>query len=334
MNTDLAEWVLKAFDEVCSICTPDFMTFAEDMSYNHGPMLSRELFDEFLAPYYRRVVPRLWEGGILPVIDSDGDVTEPAHWFEEAGLGGILPLERQAGVDIARLREEHPRMRFIGHFDKMVMHKGEAAIRAEFERLLPTAAKGGYLIGCDHQTPPQVSYEDYLLYVRLFREYAEEAGRLSRELDETGGSGTAPRAPGERVGSEESRFGLLRPRHSFVLNPFTDVRFTRCPQCGVKTRIRKLGLLVHVEQFGLIVQGKTCRLCTTCDLLIVHQDELEAQLGTALEEKAPEAVGSDYLVLGTVERKTWRRGIREALPLEEILRSTADFASYVRLEQV
>ena len=35
------------------------MTFAEDMSYNHGPMLSKALFDEFLAPYYRRLVPRL-----------------------------------------------------------------------------------------------------------------------------------------------------------------------------------------------------------------------------------------------------------------------------------
>lgn len=180
INSDLAEWQLKIIDEVASICRPDFMTFAEDLSYNHGAMLSRELFDEFLAPYYRKVIPRLKEYGIISFIDSDGDVTEPAAWFEDAGLEGIMPLERQAGVDIARLRREHPRLRFIGHFDKLTMNKGEAAMRAEFERLLPTAAKGGFIIGCDHQTPPAVSYEDYKLYIRLFREYAERAGRLSQ----------------------------------------------------------------------------------------------------------------------------------------------------------
>jgi hypothetical protein len=179
MNADLAEHSVRVIDELCSVCAPDFMTFAEDMSYNHGPMLSKALFDEFMAPYYAKVVPHLEKHGVLPVVDSDGDVTEAAPWFEEAGIGGIVPLERQAGVDVAKLREAHPEMRFIGCFDKMTMSRGEAAMRAEFERLLPVASKGGLIVGCDHQTPPGVSYDDYELYLRLFREYAEEAGRVS-----------------------------------------------------------------------------------------------------------------------------------------------------------
>ena len=42
-------------------------TIAEDMSYNHGPMISRKLFDEFVAPYYRWLIPRLQEFDILPI---------------------------------------------------------------------------------------------------------------------------------------------------------------------------------------------------------------------------------------------------------------------------
>jgi uroporphyrinogen-III decarboxylase len=145
------------------------------MSYNNGPMLSEGLFDEFMLPYYHKLLPRIHERGTISIIDSDGDISVPAYWFERAGLQGILPLERQAGVDIARLRRDHPRMRFIGHYDKMVMNKGEAAIRGEFERLLPTARQGGFLISCDHQTPPGVSLKDYEIYVRLFREYAVRA---------------------------------------------------------------------------------------------------------------------------------------------------------------
>ena len=162
------------------------MTFAEDLSYNNGPMLSQAQFEEFLAPYYRRVIPALRKLGVIPLVDSDGDIFKPAAWFEAAGIDGILPLERQAGVDIAQLRAAYPKMKFIGHFDKMIMNKGEVALRAEFERLLPVAQRGGFLISCDHQTPPGVSLEDYRLYLRLFREYAtrsragEVAGLVSQ----------------------------------------------------------------------------------------------------------------------------------------------------------
>lgn len=181
INTDLADYHLRLIEEACAMAAPDFMTFAEDMSYNHGPMLSRAKFDEFMKPYYDRVVPAVKSHGILAIIDSDGDITTATKWFEDAGLDGILPLERQSGVDVAGLRQAHPRMRFVGAFDKMVMWRGEQAMRREFERLLDVAAGGGLVIGCDHQTPPGVSYKDYQLYLCLSHEYAEKAGRLSQK---------------------------------------------------------------------------------------------------------------------------------------------------------
>ena len=138
-------------------------------------MLSKDLFDEFMRPYYETLLPNIREVGTLAIIDSDGDISTPASWFESAGLQGILPLERQAGVDIARLREEHPKMRFIWHFDKMTMNKGEDVMRAEFERVLSTATKGDFIPACDHQTPPGVSLDDYKLYLSLFAEYADKA---------------------------------------------------------------------------------------------------------------------------------------------------------------
>jgi uroporphyrinogen-III decarboxylase len=55
------------------------------------------------------------------------------------------------------------------------MKHGEAAMRREFERLLPTMRTGGFIPSVDHQTPPDVSIETYRLYVRLLREYARTA---------------------------------------------------------------------------------------------------------------------------------------------------------------
>jgi len=175
INEDIAEFNLKAIERVASILTPDFMTYAEDMSYNNGPMLSEAMFDEFLLPYYDMQVPALKKRGIKVIIDSDGDISEALPWFLRAGADGILPLERQAGVDLNALREKFPNVLFLGHFNKMCMSHGEEAMRAEFERLLPVLKQGGFLLSVDHQTPPGVSLEQYLTYVRLYKEYAEKA---------------------------------------------------------------------------------------------------------------------------------------------------------------
>ena len=157
--------------------TPDLVGFAEDMSYNHGPMLSEVFFSEFLRPYYDQTVPVIHRHGSKALVDTDGDVTTMIPWLLAAGLDGVYPLERQAGVDIVRLRAMHPRLLMMGGFDKMTMTRGEDAMRAEFERLLPVMRSGGYIPSVDHQTPPGVSLAAYQVYVRLFREYCERAAR-------------------------------------------------------------------------------------------------------------------------------------------------------------
>src|SRR4051794_17148071 len=68
--------------------------------------------------------------------------------------------------------------------------------------------------------------------------------------------------------------GNLPPRYSFILNPHSDIRLTRCPKCERLTHPRKFALFVHVEEWGGVVLGYTCRYCTRCELIIVHQDEL------------------------------------------------------------
>lgn len=170
MNDDILEHSLKCIEAICSRCQPDFMTVAEDMSYNHGPMISKDLFDEFMAPYYRELTTVLKKKDVPVIVDSDGMVEDLIPWFEEVGVEGILPLERMAGVDVARIRENHPKWMMIGGYDKTVMHKGEAAMRSEFERLMPTVRNGRYLISVDHQTPPGVSLEDYMLYLTILKE--------------------------------------------------------------------------------------------------------------------------------------------------------------------
>ena len=136
----------------------------------------------------------------------------------------------------------------------------------------------------------------------------------------------------ERQSGGRRRLGKQPPRHRFFLNPYPDVRFTVCPRCSGKTRLRKLPLVVHVEPLELVVLNKGCRFCPACDLLIAHQDELEALLAAVFSERKPEIIGNDYLVLGTVDRSVWRQRIRTPLVVQDALDQLQEFKQVMRFE--
>lgn len=121
------------------------------------------------------------------------------------------------------------------------------------------------------------------------------------------------------------RFGDLAPMYHFVLNPHADTRVNTCPQCEQKMRQRKVPLFIHVDPMVPIVLGYTCRYCPDCDLLVAHQDEIEAMLADIVGRVAPEAVGNDYLVLGTVERDFWRQGMKTPNSVADLPNHLHDF---------
>ena len=102
----------------------------------------------------------------------------------------MLPLERQAGVDAVELRRQFPKLCMVGHYDKMVMNRGEAAMRAEFERLAPATRTGGFIPSVHHQTPPGVSLPQYRAFLHLLEEIQRDAsvgltipGRIGAAID-------------------------------------------------------------------------------------------------------------------------------------------------------
>jgi hypothetical protein len=129
-----------------------------------------------------------------------------------------------------------------------------------------------------------------------------------------------------------NRLGKLPPRYSFILNPYTDVRLSKCPKCDRLTHPRKFALFIHVDGWGPLVLGKTCRYCTPCELIVAHKDELEAELAIGFGRIAPEVMGNDYLVLGTMDRKVWQQGLRGGAELGHSLEHVADFKRVLDLK--
>jgi hypothetical protein len=128
-----------------------------------------------------------------------------------------------------------------------------------------------------------------------------------------------------------SQLGKLSPLYRFILNPYNDVRFSTCPECSQRTLLRKVPLVIHVDPRHPMLLNKRCRYCPNCDVLIAHQDELEEWLAITFEKNAPEIIGNDYLVLGTVDKTTWHKQKKEPIPMGELPEYLHDFKEYLKL---
>ena len=163
------EYVLEMLDRILRGIVPDFVHFSEDMAYKGKSMISPAMCREFLLPSWRTWSDKALAAGV-PVIDmdSDGFIGELIPLWIEAGINTCDPIEVAAGNDINAFRSRFGRkMAYTGGVDKRCMAKGGQVIRDELKRVEPVVKDGGYIPGCDHGVPSDISLPDFIDYSRL-----------------------------------------------------------------------------------------------------------------------------------------------------------------------
>jgi tetratricopeptide (TPR) repeat protein len=151
------------------------------------------------------------------------------------------------------------------------------------------------------------------------------------------GSAPIPHTTIEKTGNivkgTRTQVGKQSPCYSFFLNSHRHERFTTCPRCRIKTRPRKFSLVIHIAPVYLRLLDKICRYCHQCDLLIVHQDQLEEQLTKHFTMVDPEMIGRDYMVIGTMKQSD-RPKIQDDHATQEMIEYLHDFKEIITFERV
>jgi len=174
MVDTVAELTCWSIEQIMpKMSTPPDLGFGwEDICGKSGPLVSPSIFDECVAPGYRKIRNKLESYGVkLLGIDSDGMV-EPLlpHWLD-AGVNVHFPIERgtwKAYPEDMRLKFGKE-LRIIGGFDKLVLERGRDAIDRELEDRIPLVREGGYLLEPDHLITPGVPLENYRYYLDRVR---------------------------------------------------------------------------------------------------------------------------------------------------------------------
>jgi uroporphyrinogen decarboxylase len=176
MNNYFADFWIALFDGVLREVDVDTVFIWEDMCYKGGPLISPEMFREFILPGYKKLTDFLKDYGInLVQVDSDGDVWKLLPLWIEGGVTVIYPFEVAAGMDIVEVRKAFPRLAMMGGIDKRAVAKGKEAIDRELEARIPFMLEhGGFIPNMDHLVSQDVSFEN-------FKYYREKLNQLLRK---------------------------------------------------------------------------------------------------------------------------------------------------------
>ena len=164
----IADYTIEVSKPAVESCDFDYVFINEDMSMKTGPLISPELYREFVFPHMRRLVDFYKSHGVrYALVDTDGNPEALLPLLMDAGVDGIWPCERAADMDPIRLRKKFGKsLRLWGGVDKREVSKGPAAIDAHLDELAPLIEEGGFIPTIDHTAPPDISLADYTYYIK------------------------------------------------------------------------------------------------------------------------------------------------------------------------
>jgi uroporphyrinogen decarboxylase len=163
-------YISKMLNRILAELVPDRLHMSEDMAYKGASMISPVMAEQHLKPAWKTWSKLAVDAGV-PVIDmdSDGNIDELIPLWINAGINCCDPIEAAAGCDITEYRERFGKsMAFTGGIDKRAIAAGGKIIEAEVDRIAPVCESGGYIPGCDHGIPADVTWQNMVHFGKLW----------------------------------------------------------------------------------------------------------------------------------------------------------------------
>ncbi|MDD7739135.1 MAG: uroporphyrinogen decarboxylase family protein [Fusicatenibacter sp.] len=145
----------------------DYAHFWEDICCKNGPLVTPQVFEDYVAPHYKKITSLLKEHGIdIVSVDCDGWIDRLVPIWLQNGVNTMFPIEVGTwNASIAPWRMQYGKeLRGVGGMNKTVFSRDYKAIDEEIERLKPLIELGGYIPCPDHRIAPDAKFENVQYY--------------------------------------------------------------------------------------------------------------------------------------------------------------------------
>ena len=149
----------------------DYIFIWEDMCSKTGPLISPDMFGEFLLPRYKRMINSVRKNeDLLLMVDTDGDGRLLVPLWIEGGVDIVVPWETQFGIDMKDVRKQYPKLGIIGAINKHALEHSRSDMDAELNKVPYMLEKGYYIPSLDHGVTNEVPWDNYQYFYDKLKE--------------------------------------------------------------------------------------------------------------------------------------------------------------------
>lgn len=139
----------------------DGMSVSEDLGSSCAGLLAPRHFREIFKPALGAIISHVKSLGLPVLLHSCGHIYDYIDDLIELGIDALHPLQRTAGMDIARVKAAYgDRICLVGNIDssRTLPYGTPAEVEAEVRETITAAAPGGgYILASDHSLHDGIS---------------------------------------------------------------------------------------------------------------------------------------------------------------------------------
>jgi len=153
----------------------DIIWIADDLGMINGPFLSPTTFRKYIFPCLKDMVVAFKRRGVKILLHSDGQIMPLMDDIVWAGIDGVHPIERKAGMSLELMKAQYgDDLTLIGNVDATILlpHGTAEEIREQvLECLRIGAPGGGFILTSDHSIHEGVKNVNAKIMFEIARKY-------------------------------------------------------------------------------------------------------------------------------------------------------------------
>lgn len=162
----LGDWDLRAARRMAEAGV-DCIGFCDDLGSSSNLLISPATYRRYFLPWHAALAEEVHAAGAVLHMHSHGNINTILDDIVGAGVDMLNPLDRTDGMDLADVRERHPRLTLVGGgIDKFLYERSLEEIEAGMRRSVDICGREGRLVFMDGGGIPEAIEEDRYLAVR------------------------------------------------------------------------------------------------------------------------------------------------------------------------
>lgn len=147
----------------------------DDYATNVSPMISPQLFKEFVVPNLKKLRDETHKKGAFFIKHTDGNINMILKDIVDAKIDALHSIEINAGMDIGKVKDQFgDKICLLGNIDQartLTQPNQEKVVKDTLECIEKASYGGGHVMTTSNNLTPEVVFDSLLTWIKATRKY-------------------------------------------------------------------------------------------------------------------------------------------------------------------